>query len=103
MTSRMTSPHLWRSAGAVSLAAVMLIAGGAQAIADPVQQTRFKIDWWACESSPQTQCRTLRVPIDWSKPSGPTISLSVAQRPAIASRSRRAGPAHGHGQRCPRS
>ena len=58
-----------------------LAVAGLQASADP-GQTRFKITWSPCEKSPQTQCGTLKVPIDWSKPSGATISLAVARRPA---------------------
>jgi pimeloyl-ACP methyl ester carboxylesterase len=82
MTSRITSRHLWRGAGAASFVAVILIAGAAQAAADPGKPSPFKIDWSACDKSPQTQCGTLRVPIDWSKPSGATVSLAVARRPA---------------------
>jgi pimeloyl-ACP methyl ester carboxylesterase len=63
------------------LATVLLIIGGIQASAEP-SQSDFKITWSPCEKSPQTQCGTLKVPIDWSKPSGPTISLAVARRPA---------------------
>jgi pimeloyl-ACP methyl ester carboxylesterase len=70
--------HLWRGAGAASFVAVILIAGTAQATGDPGNPTRFKIDW--CKKSPQ--CNTLRAPIDWSKPSGATVSLAVARRPA---------------------
>lgn len=82
MTSRITSRHLWRGAGAASFITVILIAGAAQAAADPGKPGPFKIAWSACEKSPQTQCGTLRVPIDWSKPSGATVSLAVARRPA---------------------
>jgi len=82
VTSHITSRNLWRGAGAASLIAVIFIAGAAQAAGDPVKQTRFKIDWSACEKSPQTQCGTLKVPLDWSKPSGATISLAITRRPA---------------------
>ena len=81
MTGRMTSVLRLRSLHVALLAALLLIIGGTQASADP-GQTRFKIAWSACEKSPQTQCGTLKVPIDWSKPSGATISLAVARRPA---------------------
>ena len=81
MIGRIIFRHLWRSAGVASLALILLIVGGAQASADP-DQTRFKIAWSACEKSPQTQCGTLKVPLDWSKPSGATISLAIARRPA---------------------
>ena len=81
MTSRVTSRNLRRSASVASIAAVLLVVAGAQASADP-GSTRFKITWSPCEKSPQTQCGTLKVPVDWSKPSGTTISLAVARRPA---------------------
>ncbi len=80
MTGRMSALRL-RSLHVALLAALLLIIGGTQASADP-SQTRFKIAWSACENSPQTQCGTLKVPLDWSKPSGATISLAIARRPA---------------------
>jgi pimeloyl-ACP methyl ester carboxylesterase len=82
MISRMTSRRLGLNAGIGSVAAIMLVAGAAQAVADPSQPADFKINWSACEKSPQTQCGTLRVPVDWSNPSGTTVSLAVARRPA---------------------
>ena len=81
MTNRATYRELWRRASVVSLAAVFVLVGGAQAAADP-GQTPFKINWLPCEKSPQTECGTLKVPLDWSKPSGATISLAVARRAA---------------------
>src|SRR4030095_784314 len=81
MTGRVTSPLRLRSLRVALLAALLLIIGGTQASADP-GQTRFKIAWSPCEKSPQTQCGTLKVPLDWSKPSGETISLAIARRPA---------------------
>jgi len=81
MTGHVTSPFRLRSLRIALLAALLLIIGVPQASADP-GQTRFKIAWTACEKSPQTQCGTLKVPLDWSKPSGATISLAVARRPA---------------------
>jgi pimeloyl-ACP methyl ester carboxylesterase len=81
MTGRVTSVLRLRSLHVALLAALLLIIGGPQASADP-GQTRFKIDWSACEKSPQTQCGTLKVPLDWSKPSGATISLAITRRPA---------------------
>src|SRR4030095_10141774 len=80
MTGPMSALRL-RSLRVALLAALLLIIGGTQASADP-GQTRFKIAWSPCEKSPQTQCGTLKVPLDWSKPSGETISLAIARRPA---------------------
>jgi hypothetical protein len=82
MIERTLSRHVWRTGCIASLSAVLLIVGGAQASADTRQSTRFKIDWSTCEGSPQTQCGTLMVPLDWSKPAGATISVAVARRPA---------------------
>src|SRR4030095_16274705 len=81
MTGRVTSPLRLRSLRVALLAALLLIIGGTQASAEP-GQTRFKIAWSACEKSTQTQCGTLKVPLDWSKPSGATISMAIARRPA---------------------
>ena len=81
MTGRVTSALRLRSLHVALLAALLLIIGGTHASADP-SQTPFKIVWSACEKSPQTQCGTLKVPLDWSKPSGATISLAIARRPA---------------------
>jgi pimeloyl-ACP methyl ester carboxylesterase len=81
MTGRVTSRLHLRILSVASLAALFLIIGGTEASADP-GQTRFKIAWSPCEKSPQTQCGTLKVPLDWSKPSGATISLAIARRPA---------------------
>ena len=81
MTGRVTSAPRLRSLHVALLAALLLIIGGTHASADP-SQTPFKIAWSACENSPQTQCGTLKVPLDWSKPSEATISLAIARRPA---------------------
>jgi pimeloyl-ACP methyl ester carboxylesterase len=40
------------------------------------------IVWAPCEEEPAAECGTLTVPIDWSKPDGPTIDLAVARRKA---------------------
>jgi pimeloyl-ACP methyl ester carboxylesterase len=87
MTGRVTSALHLRSLHVALLAALLLIIGGTHASADP-SQTPFKIAWSACEKSPQTQCGTLKVPLDWSKPSGATISLAIARRPAKDPRQR---------------
>jgi pimeloyl-ACP methyl ester carboxylesterase len=81
MAKRLTSTLRARMLSTALLATVLLIIGGIQASAEP-SQSGFKIAWSACEKSPQTQCGTLKVPLDWSRPSGATISLAVARRPA---------------------
>ncbi|MET7461747.1 hypothetical protein [Nonomuraea sp. NPDC005501] len=38
------------------------------------------IAWVPCEEEPTVECGTLAVPIDWSKPNGPTVELTLARR-----------------------
>ncbi|MFB4289627.1 alpha/beta fold hydrolase [Nonomuraea sp. ATR24] len=40
------------------------------------------ITWGPCEEEPTVECGTLTVPVDWSKPSGPTVKLALARRKA---------------------
>jgi pimeloyl-ACP methyl ester carboxylesterase len=51
---------------------------------------RPRLRWKACEDAPTVQCATLRVPLNWSRPQGPKVSLALTRRPA-ADRSRRVG------------
>ena len=43
---------------------------------------RATIDWAPCPTAPTTQCGTMLVPLDWSKPRGPKVTVAVARRPA---------------------
>src|SRR5436190_1267474 len=43
---------------------------------------RYHVSWAPCPGAPTTQCGTLRVPVDWAQPTGPTLSVAVARRPA---------------------
>ncbi|MEV0381472.1 alpha/beta fold hydrolase [Nonomuraea sp. NPDC050643] len=40
------------------------------------------ITWGPCEEDDTVECGTLAVPIDWSKPNGPTLDLALARRKA---------------------
>ncbi|MEW9552272.1 alpha/beta fold hydrolase [Nonomuraea sp. NPDC050783] len=40
------------------------------------------IAWAPCEEEPSVECGTLAVPIDWSRPGGPTVNLVLARRKA---------------------
>ncbi|WP_410788809.1 alpha/beta fold hydrolase [Kribbella sp. C-35] len=40
------------------------------------------LDWKACKPGAVEQCATLTVPLDWSKPAGPTTKVYVAKVPA---------------------
>jgi pimeloyl-ACP methyl ester carboxylesterase len=48
------------------------------------------LTWEACEDAPAVQCSTLRVPLDWSRPEGPEVSLALTRLPA-SDRERRVG------------
>jgi hypothetical protein len=80
MTSRVTLRHLRRGTSVGRLPHSSLVVSGAQASADP-GQTRFTIEWSACESSPQTQYGTLKVPLDWSKPSAKVRNATLGMDP----------------------
>jgi pimeloyl-ACP methyl ester carboxylesterase len=40
------------------------------------------VTWRPCKEEPSVECATLKVPVDWSKPNGPTIDLALARRKA---------------------
>lgn len=48
--------------------------------------------WTGCDDGPdRIECATLRVPLDWSDPTGPTIDLAVARIPASGPADQRIG------------
>lgn len=65
-------------AAALGLATIptMALSGTASAA------SQYRIDWSPCPGFEQVQCGTMRVPVDWAKPRGPQITLTVARRPA---------------------
>ncbi|WP_165959573.1 alpha/beta fold hydrolase [Nonomuraea longispora] len=68
------------------LAALLpLSTAGAAAAADGATGAAAKggITWAACQEEPEAECGRLAVPIDWSKPNGPKIELSLARRKAL--------------------
>ena len=59
-----------------SVAVLALLVGYAVAPAEA------EIAWAACPENRTVQCGTLRVPADWADPYGPSITLTIARRPA---------------------
>ncbi|KUL21255.1 transporter [Streptomyces regalis] len=66
-----------------------LLAGsampGVAAASDPPGRsstTRETIDWKPCPKDTTADCGTLRLPVDWARPSGETFDLAVARRKA---------------------
>ncbi|OXM63533.1 alpha/beta hydrolase [Amycolatopsis vastitatis] len=72
--------------GAV-LVSAFLLAGGTPALA-ATDWSPSPIAWTACPDDPDSpqppdgECGTLRVPLDWDRPWGPTIDLAVARHRA---------------------
>ncbi|WP_086850060.1 alpha/beta hydrolase [Amycolatopsis kentuckyensis] len=72
------------------LASALLLTGAAPAVAD-AGWTPSPIVWTACPDDPDNpappdgECGTLRVPLDWRSPHGPSISLAVARHRATDS------------------
>ncbi len=60
---------------AATIATAIVVAG-------PAQAAPRTIDWQPCPDAPGVECGTLTVPVDWSKPAGPTIDLALARRKA---------------------
>ncbi|TCC19680.1 alpha/beta hydrolase [Kribbella speibonae] len=69
---------MWKSLTAAS------IVGSLVAAAVPVGTAAAAgtLDWKACKPGAVEQCATLTVPLDWSKPAGPTTNVYVAKVPA---------------------
>ncbi|MBE8525947.1 alpha/beta fold hydrolase [Amycolatopsis sp. H6(2020)] len=72
------------------LASALLLTGAAPAVAD-AGWTPSPIVWAACPDDPDNplppdgECGTLRVPLDWHSPHGPSISVAVARHRATDS------------------
>lgn len=69
--------------GAVLMVSALLLSGATAADASPAP-----ITWGACPDDPDSptppdgECGTLRVPLDWNRPHGPSIDLAVARHRA---------------------
>src|SRR4051794_22141818 len=72
------SAHSWLL---VALVAIGLLCSTAVVTAGQSEAApRHRIHFAPCPGSSVTQCGVLRVPADWSHPSGPKISVAVARR-----------------------
>ncbi|MER5674002.1 alpha/beta hydrolase [Pseudonocardia alni] len=71
--------------GAAALAVLGLVAGPAEASPQPPAPT---VTWGVCDpdsgggQAGGFQCATVPVPLDWARPQGPSITLSLVRRPA---------------------
>ncbi|MEU8310649.1 alpha/beta hydrolase [Actinomadura sp. NPDC048955] len=69
------------AAGTVTLAGVALPATASPA--PPAPRAPSAIGWRACGDDGKAECATLRLPVDWSRPDGPTFGLAIARRKAL--------------------
>ena len=69
-------------AGAVMVLAVTGIpVTSARAETAPARSST--IEWRACGDDGKAECATLRLPVDWARPDGPTFGLAIARRKAL--------------------
>src|SRR4051812_3296548 len=64
-----------------SAAIALLLVGAAFASAMDGASPR-RVAWKPCPKQPGLQCGSLRVPLDWSNPRGPEITIRFTRRPA---------------------
>ncbi len=67
------------------LSTLLLVAAVAAPAAPAAATGPPRLTWEPCAEAPQDPaltCATLTVPVDWSRPEGPTIELALARRPA---------------------
>lgn len=76
-----TRRRLFTTALAITTLAVPLMVADVAAAAAPAARPPA-IDWEPCPEDATAQCGTLRVPVDWARPHGPTFDLALARRPA---------------------
>ncbi|MFB9968353.1 alpha/beta fold hydrolase [Sinosporangium siamense] len=73
-------------AALVATATLLPVSAAAAGAAVPDGPTGDKkqqsITWAPCQEEPSAECGKLTVPIDWSKPDGPTVDIAVARRKA---------------------
>jgi pimeloyl-ACP methyl ester carboxylesterase len=70
------------TAAATTLATAVIV--NFPASSGPAQAAPRTIDWQPCPGTPGVECGTLSVPLDWSRPGGQAIDLSLARRRATA-------------------
>ncbi|MGP4103824.1 alpha/beta fold hydrolase [Nonomuraea sp. KM90] len=73
---------LLRLASALVATAALLTGVANAAVTEADAVGKGGITWGPCKEKPSIQCGTLAVPIDWSRPNGPTVTLTLARRKA---------------------
>ncbi|TBL44471.1 alpha/beta fold hydrolase [Verrucosispora sp. SN26_14.1] len=74
----------------IAVGALLVPVVVSPASAAPVSQVQSsQVRWEPCEQDGAALCGTLDVPVNWADPSGPTIELALAKRPATDPEARR--------------
>jgi pimeloyl-ACP methyl ester carboxylesterase len=75
-------------AAATGISLLAIPPGIPAAAGTPAVAARPVLDWQSCGpgSSPQSECAPLRVPMDWSDPRGPQVTIPVARHKATDQR-----------------
>jgi pimeloyl-ACP methyl ester carboxylesterase len=68
-------------AAAVTVLATLIAYVGPPAFARDI--TAPAVTWKPCPEDAKVQCGTMWVPADWANPTGPTVMLTIARRPAL--------------------
>lgn len=77
--------HLVRPLAAATMVALIASISAPAAAATPERPDGApapRLDWRPCPEAAETDCATLEVPIDWSRPDGDTFELAVARHRA---------------------
>ncbi|GAA3117778.1 alpha/beta hydrolase [Planomonospora alba] len=64
------------------IASLLTLTPAASAAPVPGTAPAASIAWTPCPEDPTAECGTLKVPVDWARPGGPTIDLALARRKA---------------------
>ncbi|WP_131737522.1 alpha/beta hydrolase [Actinomadura roseirufa] len=78
-------PAAWGAVAVAGLALAGTVAPVAPAAAAPAPSP---ITWTSCGDDGKAECATLRLPVDWTHPEGPTFGLAIARRKATDQQSR---------------
>lgn len=89
-SASVTSPSRPSTAAPAPRSGPSTATGGVVPAGLPAGWTPAPLQWRSCTGI-RARCATLRVPLDWSAPSGPTVDLALAKLPATGGPGRRLG------------
>ncbi len=69
-----------RALGVAFACTTLLLSGTAAATAEP--EALGSVKWTPCPERPEVDCGTVTVPVDWAKPGGEKMNVTIARRKA---------------------